>query len=225
MMAKLTAEKCVPCEGGIPPFAPERIAELLPEVPGWKAVDDHHLFRRWEFDDFKKAQAFADSIGELAEKEGHHPDIRFGWGYLEATLFTHAIKGLSRNDFILAAKIDALGRRSKLPGVIDMPDLEGEVEHEEETGHPILKSVALGLGGLTLGFALGATATPAPMPPVCTPAPTVQAQIPTPRLTPAPTPRPTPPSTPVATATPSPTPAPTIDPGTGDAGLGTPASQ
>ena len=89
-------------------MAAERIAELIGEVPGWKAVENHHLVKEWKFRDFAEALKMVNAVGALAESEGHHPDIRFGWGYLEITTYTHAVKGLSRNDFILAAKIDAL---------------------------------------------------------------------------------------------------------------------
>ncbi|HXV26899.1 MAG TPA: 4a-hydroxytetrahydrobiopterin dehydratase [Candidatus Paceibacterota bacterium] len=107
-MTQLTKDKCVPCEGGIPPMSADRVAELLPEVPGWKAVDDRRLVKAWKFDDFASALVMVNAVGALAEAEGHHPDIRFGWGYVEISLMTHAVNGLSRNDFILAAKIDAL---------------------------------------------------------------------------------------------------------------------
>lgn len=107
-MDDLTKQHCEPCEGGIPPMSSGRIAELLPQVPGWRSVDGHHVVREWKFKDFASALKAVDTIGALAEAEGHHPDIRFGWGYLEITLFTHAIKGLSINDFIMAAKIDAV---------------------------------------------------------------------------------------------------------------------
>lgn len=105
-MEDLTQGKCVPCEGGIPKLTHDEIATYLPQVPQWHVVDDHHIVRRWEFADFAASLKAVNAVGTLADAEGHHPDIRFGWGYLEVTLYTHAIDGLFLNDFILAAKID-----------------------------------------------------------------------------------------------------------------------
>ncbi len=86
----------------------DEIAGLRPQVPRWEIVDWHKLKRKFKFKNFAEALAFVNRVGALAESEGHHPDIRFGWGYAEITLFTHAVGGLSENDFILAAKIDIL---------------------------------------------------------------------------------------------------------------------
>ena len=105
-MHELTHDRCVPCEGGIPPYTEAQIAELAPQVPAWTVVDNHHLVREWKFKDFAGALTAVNVIGAIAEAEGHHPDIAFGWGYLKVTTLTHAVGGLSRNDFILAAKID-----------------------------------------------------------------------------------------------------------------------
>jgi 4a-hydroxytetrahydrobiopterin dehydratase len=84
----------------------EEIAIYEPQVPEWRVVDGHHIVREWKFPDFASALAAVNIIGAIAETEGHHPDIRFGWGYAEVTLYTHAINGLFSNDFIVAAKID-----------------------------------------------------------------------------------------------------------------------
>jgi 4a-hydroxytetrahydrobiopterin dehydratase len=105
-MQDLLHGKCVPCEDGIPRYSSDEIAELAPQVPEWRVVDGHHIVREWKCKDFAAALAAVDAIGAVAEREGHHPDIRFGWGYVEVTSFTHAIDGLHANDFILAAKID-----------------------------------------------------------------------------------------------------------------------
>ncbi len=86
----------------------DEVKEFLPQLNGWKAVRDHHLLKRYEFENFLEAQRFVARIGRLAEKHGHHPDICFGWGYAEIKIWTHKIDGLSESDFILAAKIDAL---------------------------------------------------------------------------------------------------------------------
>lgn len=104
----LSRDKCVPCEGGVPPLDARQAEEYLKETPDW-SQGDGRISRKFAFPDFAKALAFVDRVGAVAEDEGHHPDVRFGWGYAEITLTTHAIGGLSRNDFIVAAKIDALG--------------------------------------------------------------------------------------------------------------------
>jgi 4a-hydroxytetrahydrobiopterin dehydratase len=104
---KLSERKCVPCDGNVPPLEPDEIKDFLQEISkGWKAVKNHHIVKRYEFSDFAESWEFVNFIGEIAEEEGHHPDINFGWGYAEIKLFTHAIDGLSESDFILAAKID-----------------------------------------------------------------------------------------------------------------------
>lgn len=101
--------KCVPCRGGMPPLARVEIAPLMKQVPDWKLADDGmSISRAWKFKTYKEAEAFVLKIGEIAEAEGHHPDIEFGWGYVRVKLWTHAIKGLHKNDFIVAAKIDRL---------------------------------------------------------------------------------------------------------------------
>lgn len=111
MNIHLTDKKCVACEGGIPPLTREETAKYGPEVPEWKIEDNAlSISRVFSFNDFKSALAFADKIGALAEEEGHHPDLTVGWGKVGVHLTTHAIGGLSENDFILAAKIDALSR-------------------------------------------------------------------------------------------------------------------
>ncbi|MEK7583616.1 MAG: 4a-hydroxytetrahydrobiopterin dehydratase [Patescibacteria group bacterium] len=100
--------KCKPCEGGVDPFTPEQAAIYLKAVSGWSiAPDGLSISKKYRFKNFKEALAFVDRVGELAEEEGHHPDINLGWGRAEMTLSTHAIRGLSENDFILAYKIDA----------------------------------------------------------------------------------------------------------------------
>jgi 4a-hydroxytetrahydrobiopterin dehydratase len=108
-MSALQNEDCVPCHGGVPPLEPSEIDTLLPEVPDWHvAAAPPRIVRRWTFPDFQTALDFVLDVGEAAEDAGHHPDVSFGWGYVEVSLHTHAIKGLQRADFVLAAKIDAL---------------------------------------------------------------------------------------------------------------------
>ena len=107
-MNSLLAKKCIPCEGGMPHLMADEITALRPQVPEWEIVNWHELRRKFKFKNFADALLFVNKIGALAESEGHHPDIKFGWGYAEITLTTHAGGGLSENDFILAAKIDRL---------------------------------------------------------------------------------------------------------------------
>jgi 4a-hydroxytetrahydrobiopterin dehydratase len=100
----------VPCEDdGFPPLTKEQAADFLPHVPLWSMNDEAtHITRVFRFKNFKEALDFTNKIGALAEEEGHHPDIQLGWGKVGVTLTTHAVKGLSENDFVLAAKIDLL---------------------------------------------------------------------------------------------------------------------
>jgi 4a-hydroxytetrahydrobiopterin dehydratase len=84
------------------------IQEFLGELKGWEVIEEHHLKKDFKFNDFLEALSFVNRIGELAEAQGHHPDISFGWGYAEIKIWTHKIDGLSESDFILAAKIDAM---------------------------------------------------------------------------------------------------------------------
>lgn len=107
-MSDLASKKCVPCEGGTPPMTRGDAQKLLGEVSGWELVDEGVLKirRKFKFKDFKSALLFVNKIGDIAEGEGHHPDIELGWGKADITLYTHAVSGLSENDFIVAAKIN-----------------------------------------------------------------------------------------------------------------------
>ena len=107
-MSDLAKRECVPCRGGVPPLAGEEITKLRSELDGWDVVNEHHLKKFYKFADFRQALQFVNRVGELAEEQGHHPDICFGWGQAEITIWTHKINGLSESDFILAAKIDEL---------------------------------------------------------------------------------------------------------------------
>jgi 4a-hydroxytetrahydrobiopterin dehydratase len=107
----LTEGHCVPCEGGVPKLAPDRVQALLTEIPGWEAPQGHHLYRIFRFPDFKQGLDFVNRAGEIAEREGHHPDLLLAWGRVEVTIFTHSIDGLSENDFVLAAKVGQLYTR------------------------------------------------------------------------------------------------------------------
>lgn len=106
-MASLAHKKCVPCEGGAPPLLSKEIVEYAKELGNdWKVVNDHHIEKEFSFKNFKEALAFTNQIGAIAEEEGHHPDILLRWGKVKVTLWTHAVGGLSENDFILASKIN-----------------------------------------------------------------------------------------------------------------------
>lgn len=106
-MNALLDKKCVPCEGGVPALARFEVEELMPGVPGWSHVNHGKIHKHYAFKDFVSALAFVNRVGALAEAEGHHPDVHLTWGAVDIELWTHAIHGLSENDFILAAKIDA----------------------------------------------------------------------------------------------------------------------
>jgi 4a-hydroxytetrahydrobiopterin dehydratase len=107
-MTILAERECIPCKGDTPTLTGEQIAKFQPQVPEWSIENTHNLKRRFLFQDFRDALVFVNKAGELAEQQGHHPDICFGWGYAEFKVWTHAIDGLSESDFILAAKIDRL---------------------------------------------------------------------------------------------------------------------
>ena len=112
IMNELAKKKCVACEGNIPPFDTTEIHKYLKKVDGWhvKSNEDKsfYLIKEFKFENFEKSQTFVNLVSNIAEKENHHPDISFGWGYCKIRIFTHAIKGLAESDFILAAKIDEL---------------------------------------------------------------------------------------------------------------------
>ena len=108
-MNELTKKHCVPCEGGIPSLKGNELKNLKNKIKNdWKVIEEHHLEKEYNFKDFKQALDFTNKIGSLAEEENHHPDILLTWGKVKITIWTHAVNGLSENDFILAAKIDEL---------------------------------------------------------------------------------------------------------------------
>jgi len=110
MAEELTEKQCVPCEGGVPPLESDEVEELLTEVRGWELLEESppKIQKKFKFDNFEKAMKFVNDLAELAENEGHHPDIEISYNLVTLQLFTHAIDGLHENDFILAAKIDDL---------------------------------------------------------------------------------------------------------------------
>jgi len=108
MTEQLADKKCVPCRGGVPPLQGNDLKKLHASVPEWTVTNEHHLHREFRFPDFKLALAFVNRVGEVAEEQGHHPDILLAWGKVGVTLWTHKIDGLTESDFIMAAKIDRL---------------------------------------------------------------------------------------------------------------------
>ena len=109
-MTDLLNKKCVPCEGGAIPFDISEIHKYQKKVDGWEIVKNdkntYYLEKKFTFKNFLESQKFVNTVGMISEEEGHHPEISFGWGYAKINITTHAIEGLSENDFILAAKID-----------------------------------------------------------------------------------------------------------------------
>lgn len=112
-MSDLANKTCIPCQGGVPPLAGDELRQLQEQLGGdWQVVEDHHLHKTWGFENFKEALAFVNRIGDLAEQEGHHPDLQLSYGRVAVDLHTHKIDGLTESDFIMAAKIDQLGNGS-----------------------------------------------------------------------------------------------------------------
>jgi 4a-hydroxytetrahydrobiopterin dehydratase len=108
-MSELAAKQCVPCQGGVPPLRGAELLALEAQLGGgWQVRAEHHLDKEFPFPDFRSALAFTNRVGELAEEQGHHPEIHLGWGHVRIEIWTHKIDGLTESDFVLAAKIDRL---------------------------------------------------------------------------------------------------------------------
>jgi len=111
-MEDLSNKKCIPCEGSIPAFDINEIHKYLKKIDGWNVLENEeknfYIEKEFKFKNYLSSEEFVLKIGKIAESEGHHPDISFGWGYVKVKISTHAIKGLAESDFILAAKIDKL---------------------------------------------------------------------------------------------------------------------
>jgi len=103
----LTQKKCKPCEGGVPLLTEEQTNDLLKQIPSW-TIKEGNVFKQFKFKDFKEAMAFVNKVAGIAEQENHHPDITISYSQVSIGLWTHAINGLSENDFILPAKIDQI---------------------------------------------------------------------------------------------------------------------
>lgn len=105
----LEAKKCVPCQGGVEALKGEELNSYVQQLgAGWDVIEEHHLEKQFKFKNFRQALDFTNKVGELAESQGHHPDIYLAWGKVKVTLWTHKTDGLHENDFIMAAKIEKL---------------------------------------------------------------------------------------------------------------------
>lgn len=108
-MSDLADRECIPCKGGVPPLEGEELEELLGRLDNdWEVVDGHRLRKGYRFRNFREALDFTNRVGELAEEQGHHPDIHLSWGRVVLEIWTHKIDGLHESDFVLAAKADRL---------------------------------------------------------------------------------------------------------------------
>ena len=117
MTASLAGETCTACRAGTAPLPPDQVEALLVGLPHWTPGEDGRvIYRRYAFPDFRSAFGFVSTIAAIAEQQNHHPDLRFGWGYVEVDLQTHAITGLHRNDFIVAARIEQAFTAAKETG-------------------------------------------------------------------------------------------------------------
>ncbi len=107
-MSTLAQGTCKPCREDVPPLTADELQKLHAQLDGWDVVEAHHLSKTYKFPDFVTALGFVDRVGELAEEQGHHPDIYLAWGKVAIETWTHKINGLTESDFVLAAKIDTL---------------------------------------------------------------------------------------------------------------------
>lgn len=120
----LTKKKCVPCEGGVPPLTAEQIAELLPQLKDWQVIENKKIAKHFKFKDFTESMAFVNAVARVADADDHHPDITVYYNKVELVLWTHATHGLSENDFIVAAKIDAIKFDPKHISIDDVSKVE-----------------------------------------------------------------------------------------------------
>jgi 4a-hydroxytetrahydrobiopterin dehydratase len=108
-MTNLAEKECVPCKGGISALKGADLKDFEHQLKGdWRVVNEHHLEKEFKFKDFREALAFTNKVGELAEAQGHHPDIYLAWGKVKMTIWTHKVDGITESDFVLAAKADRL---------------------------------------------------------------------------------------------------------------------
>ena len=108
-MSELASLHCVPCRGGVPPLTSEQIGPLQAQLePDWEVLENHHLRREYRFKDFSEGLQFVNRVGEMAEEQGHHPDLYLAWGRVCVEVWTHKIDGLTESDFVFAAKADGV---------------------------------------------------------------------------------------------------------------------
>ncbi|MBS1254694.1 MAG: putative pterin-4-alpha-carbinolamine dehydratase [Deltaproteobacteria bacterium] len=106
-MSNLAQKTCIPCKGGVPPLKGKELDDLLEQLSNeWQVIEEHHLEKEYSFRNFRHALDFTIKVGEMAEDQGHHPDIFLAWGKVRLTIWTHKIDGLTESDFIFAAKAD-----------------------------------------------------------------------------------------------------------------------
>lgn len=110
MTNALYTKKCIPCEGGVPPLSQDKVRIFLREIEEWELNKEGHLEKTFTFSNFKKTMAFANKVADIAEEQGHHPDLHIKWGSCSVEIWTHKIEGLTESDFILAAKIDYINK-------------------------------------------------------------------------------------------------------------------
>jgi 4a-hydroxytetrahydrobiopterin dehydratase len=119
MENELAQKQCVPCRGGVPALKGEALTALLAQIAaGWRVIDEHHLEKEYAFREYRQALDFTLRVGELAEEQGHHPDLYLVWGRVKVTIWTHKIDGLTESDFIFAAKTDGRFRPIHITGAI-----------------------------------------------------------------------------------------------------------
>ena len=112
-MSTLAEKECVPCKGGVPPLKGQQLAKLSNDLNGgWQVIQEHHLEKEYEFNNFREALDFTNKVGELAESQSHHPDIYLAWGKVKLTIWTHKIDGMTESDFVMAAKADGLAGKA-----------------------------------------------------------------------------------------------------------------
>ena len=108
-MSALAEKECIPCKGDVPPLKGQELTKVANELNGgWRVIHEHHLEKEYKFKNFREALEFTNKVGELAESQGHHPDIYLAWGQVKLTIWTHKIDGLTESDFVMAAKADKL---------------------------------------------------------------------------------------------------------------------
>ncbi len=108
-MSELAAKECIPCKGGVPPVKGQALQDLLAKLgKSWQVIDEHHLQKEYRFRNFREALDFTVRVGELAERQKHHPDIYLTYGKVKLTIWTHKIDGLTESDFVFAAKADTI---------------------------------------------------------------------------------------------------------------------